>query len=114
MSDYDIETIEISMEHAQKMLDLKKSLDKLMKNRDFKNIVLEGYFEKEAQRLVMLKSDYTMQSPDNQAEIIKQIDSIGSFRQYLNMVRALGQQAEKSMDDLENTRTELLNEELDV
>lgn len=114
MSDYDIETIEVSMDHAKTMLDLKKSLDKLLKNRDFKAVIMDGYFEKEAQRLVFLKSEYTMQSEENQREIIKQIDSIGSLRQYFNMVRALGQQAEKSMEDLENTREELLNEGLDA
>lgn len=112
MSQHDLETVELSIDHANKSINLRNSLEKLTKNRDFKAVVLEGYFESEAVRLVLLKADPSMQDEESQKEIVKQIDAIGSFRQYLRTVMQLGDMASKAKDDYEQTREELLAEEL--
>lgn len=114
MSDQSIETIELSIDHSKQLISRKASLEKLIKNREFKTIILEGYFEKEAQRLVMLKSDPNMQSDESQKEIIKHIDSIGLLRQYFNGIRVLGNQAEKALVADEATKEEMLEEDLNV
>lgn len=114
MSQHDLETIELSMKHAKKAIDSKVALERLTRNRDFKAIVLEGYFESEAVRLVLLKSDPNMQSDESQKEILKQIDAIGSLRQYLRNVMHMGDMAGKAMEDYEQSREEILQEELDA
>lgn len=114
MSQHDLETIELSIKHAKKSVDLMKSVDRLTKNRDFKAVFLDGYFEKEAVRLVLLKADPNMQSEESQAEIIKQMDSIGSVRQYLSAIIQMGRMAEKAIADDEATREAILEEELDA
>lgn len=110
MSTHNLETIELSIKHAKKSVDLMKSLDKLTRNRDFKQVVLEGFFEKEAIRLVTLKSDPNMQDELNQKAILGQIDAIGNFRQYLSGVMQMGRMAEKAMIEDQATREELLAE----
>lgn len=112
MSEYDIETVELSIEEAQKKIDLMNAVDKLKSNRDFKKVVLQGYFENEAIRLVSLKANPGTQSKEDQEQIIKYIDSIGSFMNYLNMIRHQGKMAESSLEDFERTRDELLAEEV--
>ena len=110
MSAHNLETIELSIKHAKKSVDLMKSLDKLTRNRDFKNVVLDGFFEKEAIRLVTLKSDPNMQDEDSQRAIIAQMDAIGGFRQYLSGVLQMGRMAQKAIVEDQETREELLAE----
>lgn len=112
MSQSQLETIELSIQHAKKTVDTMKALQRLTVNRDFKTLVLSGYFEKEPVRLVLLKADPAMQTPELQAAIIKEMDAIGAFRQYLSGVMQLGRMAEKAIADDEATREEILADEL--
>ena len=112
MSEYDVdlETVEVSMEQAKEAVERFKAMQRLTKNRDFKKIVLEGYFEKEPVRLCILKSDHAMQNEESQAAIIKQIDAIGSVRQYFHMIMQMGRMAEKELESLEEAHAEMLAE----
>lgn len=111
MSNYDIETIELSIEHAKKSANLKKALERLLKNRDFNTVFLTNYFEQEPARLVLLKADPNLQGEVEQKEIMKQIDAIGSVRQFMSNTLQLGRMAEKAIADDERTRDELLAED---
>lgn len=114
MSNQDLETIELSIKHAKKAVDLMKSVERLSKNRDFKAVFLDGLFEQEAIRLVMLKGDPNMQGEDDQKEILKQMDGIGSVRQYLSAVMQMGRMAEKAIQEDEETREAILAEDIDA
>ena len=57
MIDNQVEEIELEINQAKEKVALKDSLEKLIKNRDFKKVITEGYFEQEAIRLVLLKAD---------------------------------------------------------
>lgn len=67
---------------AKVQLDLGSALANLRNNRDFKKLITEGYLKDEAIRLVSLKADPMMQTPEFQASIVKQIDAIGFLAQY--------------------------------
>lgn len=105
-----IETLEINIKAARKTKQLGKSLANLSRNSDFKSLILEGYFEKEAIRLVALKSDPNMQDAESQDSLIKQMDAIGGLRQYFSAVLQLSRMAEKAITDDEQTREEILAE----
>jgi hypothetical protein len=106
-----IENIEISIEHAQKYVNKMNSVFNLSKNKDFIDVIEKGYFEDEASRLVLLKADPNLQKPDEQASILRSIDAIGHFRQYLGSVINIGRMMEKSLIDDIETRNELLAED---
>lgn len=107
-----IETLELNIKAAKKTAELGKSLDRLSRNRDFKNLILEGYFEKEAIRLVTLKGDPNMQDDESQRSLIKQMDAIGGLRQYMSAVVQLSRMAEKALIEDEETREQILAEEV--
>jgi len=104
--------IELSIEEARKLISLGDSLERLRSNRDFKKLINDGYFDQEAIRLVHLKSDPNMQSADSQKAIISQMDSIGSFKQFLQTVAFKSNMAAKAIEADEQTREELLAEGL--
>lgn len=108
----EIETIELSMAQAKHSIDMKNSFNKLLSNDNFKKIVTEGYFEKEATRLVLMRADPAMQADSDQKAINKQIDAVGYLRQYFVTLMHIGRMAEKTLADDENTREELLQEDL--
>jgi Spy/CpxP family protein refolding chaperone len=106
-----IQQIEVTMEEAQDNLDRLNLLKSMEQTASFKDVILEGYFNDEASRLVLLKSDYEMQSPDKQAHIMRQIDAIGTFRQYLATLYYKGNMAEKALIADKQTHEELLLED---
>lgn len=91
-------------------IELGNALDKLRSNRDFNKLVTEGYLKDEAIRLVHLKSDPNMQSPEKQAAIMRDIDAIGALASFLLTIDQRANIARKQMPQLEETRTELLAE----
>lgn len=112
MSNHELETLELNIKAAKKSVDLMKSVERLTKNRDFKAVILEGLFEQEAIRLVTLKGDPSMQSAEDQEAILKQMDAIGGLRSYLTATMQMGRMAEKAIKEDEETREEMLAEEL--
>lgn len=100
----DIQHIELYIEDAKKFVEAGKSVERLQKNRDFKKIIEEGYFRDEAVRLVSVKSDPSLQSPEKQEAIIKAIDAIGSLQGY---IRTILQQASVATDAIAQAEEEL-------
>lgn len=92
---------------AKAQVGLAKVLERLQENRDFIKLITEGYFEQEAIRLVRAKANNEMQTPEKQAAIMKDIDGIGALYQYFDTVRALGQIANRHLENIEAQRTEI-------
>lgn len=106
-----IENIEVSIDQATKTVNRMNSIFTLSKNKDFIDVIDKGYFVEEASRLVLLKADPNLQKPEDQASIIRSIDAIGHFRQYLSNCISIGRMMEKSLVDDIHTRDELLMED---
>jgi hypothetical protein len=106
-----IEATERSIASAKSVADVVTSLARLKSNRDFKSMVLKGYFEEEAIRLVHLKSAPSMQSVDDQRALILQIDAIGCFSNYLNTLLAKATMASKTLEDDAASLAELYTEQ---
>lgn len=107
----EIQQLEESIERAKERVEFGTVIERLYATRDFKKVIGEGYFEQEAIRLVHLKADPNMQSVAQQEAIVKQIDAIGSLKQYLRAKCHIAAQAVQSIAADEETRDELLSEE---
>lgn len=105
-----INQLEKNIAQAKEFVALGDALERLKNNRDFKAVMSEGYFKKEAIRLVLLKADVRMQSPAIQASIISQIDSIGNVNQYFEMVFRQADTGVKGIAADEETLQEVLAE----
>ena len=112
MSEAAIQQIESNIQRAKKVVEFGDAIGRLRNNRDFKKVILEGYFEDEAVRLVHLKADANMQSAESQRSIVNQMDAIGALSQYLQTQLRLVDMAVNSIAADEQTRDELLEEGL--
>ena len=112
MYDNELQQLEQNIKQSRKIAELGESLERLKANRDFKKVIVEGFFEQEAVRLVHLKADANMQSSESQKTILMQIDAIGSLSAYFNALRIRANMAGNSIAADEQTREELLAEDL--
>ncbi len=113
MSKTQINQIELKIETAKEMVQRRKDLDKLLTVPEFLSVIEEGYFKDEASRLVMYKASPAVAGdPKEQYSIDKRIDAIGFLRQYFIGIVAMGNQAEKTILDDEETRDALMNADL--
>ena len=111
MSTNQIKEIEDNIKGARRLVDLGDALERLKANKDFKTLVMEGYFEKEAIRLVHAKSNPGLQSPEMQTSILTQINAIGNLNMYFQTVAQQAGLARKSIEQDEQARDEILAEE---
>lgn len=107
MTDSTINAIEANIKQARSIIECGAALERLFANKDFKAVMLSGYMEKEAIRLVHLKADLNMQTPDKQQSVLTQIDAIGAVSSYFNNVRHQAMLAAKAIDADEATIEEL-------
>ena len=108
----DLEKVEIQIDMAIKIRKLRDNCVKLMDNKLFKDVIEEAYFKEEATRLVMAKSNPLP------AESIQVIDNmqygIGGLRNWLREVIRRGEEMDQAMGEHEQTREEILAEEVSV
>lgn len=112
MSTDAINAIENNIKKAKVVLEFSAALERLRGSRDFKTVVLEGYFEQEAIRLVHLKSDPNMQTPAFQQSIASQIDAIGQLSQFFATALQKASMASRQIEADQETIAELSAEEL--
>lgn len=106
-----IQEIEKNIAQAKEIVELGNAMERLSQNRDFKKIVKEGYFRDEAIRLVHLKADPNMQTPEKQQAVLLQMDAIGAVNQYFQTIFHRAAVASKAIAADEEVRDEILAEE---
>jgi hypothetical protein len=113
MSTQAIQQIEHNIKQAKQALAFNSALDRLFANRDFKQVILDGYFREEAIRLVHLKADPNFQTAERQSEIMVSLDAIGNLSRFFVTTRQLATQAGNSITADEAMLEELLAEEVE-
>lgn len=96
-----IREIELSIQQAKKTVELSKALERLESNRDFQTVIQNSYLRDEAIRLVHAKSNPGLQSPEKQAAVIRDIDSIGTLATYLRQIHQFADAAQQAINDSE-------------
>lgn len=109
MSDNEIQELDRSIDIAQEILEMGNALERLSNNRDFKAVITHGFFEKEAIRLVHLKSDASMQTAERQTSIMKQMDAIGTLAGYFQLIYRNANLSAKTLEADKNMREALLS-----
>lgn len=110
MIEQQIQQIELNIEQAKHFVQLGESLDRLHKNKDFQFLMLQGYLQSEAVRLVHLKADPNQQTADVQASIVKQMDGIGALLSYFRKIEMQAELAKQAIEDDRETLQELMEE----
>ena len=106
----EIEQVEIQIEMAQKLRKMRDNCVKLTASEPFKDVITEGYFKEEAARLVMAKSSGL------NADQLKLIDNmqygIGALANFIESVMRRGAEMDQAIGEHEQTREEILAEEV--
>lgn len=108
----ELQEVEVSIDAAKKAIADAELMTKFVKSDIYKELIDVGYCKDYASRLVLMKADPSMAKPEMQASIVKSIDGIGEFRQYVNSVLQMGHQARSALKDDEETHQELMQEEV--
>ncbi len=106
-----VQNIEVSLEHARKVVEKRDNMNTLFKNRHFKQLIVQGYFEKEPVRLAALLAHPSQQSPEDQAMLAGQLRATAELRQYFNKIRVYGDMMDRDVITHEATLVEIENGE---
>lgn len=109
MSQNDIEQIELTIQEAEKLVERAAQARRLAKNRDFRLLVIDGYFLNEAARLAHLVSDPGA-APHREA-IMRDLDGVGAFKRYLHTCTQFGDMAAVEIKDAREAMEEIRAEE---
>lgn len=107
-----IEQIEISIEEAKRLVQMKNDLDKLTRNREFKKIFLDGYFKDEAARLALLMNEPNLPT-EQRVFVERDLMGPGAIQRYLRTMNQRGLMAEQELEGLQEEGDTLRNEALE-
>ena len=108
----DLEQVEIQIDMANKLRALRDNCVKLTASETWKDIITEGYFKEEAARLVMAKSSNL--TPEQMQLIDNMQYGIGALANYIESVMRRGAEMDQAIGEHEETREEILAEEIAV
>ena len=106
----DLEQVEIQIDMAQKLRKMRDNCVKLTASAPWKDIIGEGYFKEEAARLVMAKSSNL--TPEQMQLIDNMQYGIGALANYIESVMRRGAEMDQAIGEHEETREEILAEEI--
>jgi len=78
-----LKAIDKAIEDFKSDIERGKALTRLMANQDFKDVILDGYFEAEANKLFNILVDPTGASPYSNEEIQLKLAAISHFKSYV-------------------------------
>ena len=107
----ELNQLDANIAEAKHFIDIKKSVEKLFRNREFKKVILEYYFKEEAARLVMAKSSNLNEEQKKLIDCM--IYGIGALSNFFDSVHQRGIQAEQALREDEDAKTEILQEDLE-
>lgn len=94
---YTEKEVKETLKQAKKEAGLRDSLERLLKNKDFKNLFQDEYFEKEPVRITMLRANVQLQDPKIQAQMLNDFMAIGALDQFFRTIMQRGQLADKNI-----------------
>ena len=108
----DLEQVEIQIDMAQKLRKLRDNCVKLTASEPWKDVIDTGYFKEEAARLVMAKSSNLS---SEQMELIDRMQyGVGALANFIESVMRRGAEMDQALNEHEETREEILAEEVKV
>jgi len=108
----DLEQVEIQIDMANKLRALRDNCVKLTASETWKDVIDTGYFKEEAARLVMAKSSNL--TPEQMQLIDNMMLGIGALANYIESVMRRGAEMDQAIGEHEETRDEILAEEIKV
>lgn len=106
----DIEQVEMDIEHAKKFIADGDRLNRLTQNADFKELIIRGYLENEAIRLVHIKNDPNTQTEEIQKNIEQSINGISSLVSHLREISMKANEMRRAVKSYEEEQDSMREE----
>lgn len=103
--------LEYQLEQAKRMVERRNKVQKLTKNREFKDVILDYYMVEECARYVHTSADPALK-PENRADALGMAQAAGHLKRFLNVVEQMGNHAESQIPALEQAIDEVRSEEV--
>ncbi len=107
----ELHLIEVSIEHAQGIVDMANALRRLCDNDDFKKVFLDHYMVNEASRTVRMLAEPSQQGQKEQDALQKQLIGIGQFDQFMRCTLSMGDMAAQGIEEDKAAYNSILEEE---
>jgi len=106
MSEVTIAQLEIRREELKKISDLSESHDRLMRNKDFKRIILEGFMVEDCARYAQESAD-PMLNTEQRADALSLAQAAGHLKRYLQISRAMCNKAVSDITSIDQAIEEM-------
>lgn len=94
-----IQTLELSKEQAQAAVKLRDQAEKLLKNREFKAVFDDEYFDSYTKNTALLLSEVKQDDPKMYQDLIDELEAVGRVRGFIRSIFQKGNMAEKTILD---------------
>ena len=101
-----LKDIEYTIEVLKQRQIKARKFEKLMSNREFKELILTDYLQDEPVRLTTM-----LVHPQHRESSVSQLMGIARFNEHINYMQSLFAQVDKDLQDAEEMRDQLLAEE---
>ena len=101
--------IENSIKQSRAKVALAESLNKLLKNKDFKAVFLDHFMVSEVSRTVRLMADPSCQDPKQQQLFQNMLTAVGQVDQFIQKTLMMGDRALNDITDDEAALEEILS-----
>ena len=98
-------------EECKRAISLAESLERLRQNKDFKEVFIDFYTEKESIRLVKLLGDQSVNMGNNKEafrnDIQERMIGISRFSEVMRQIYLMAEQADKTLLDIDYAKNEV-------
>ena len=105
----DLTELNRQLENAKAVAGQKEKIERLMRNRDFKELIVDGFMRDEAARLVGLSADPNLEAKD-QHDCLSMAQAGGHLKRYVNVMIQQGHTAEREIPNIEAALEEMRSE----
>lgn len=97
----EVERLERQQFHAKQGVERREKLERLMRNTDFKELILDGFCRDECTRYVQESGDPLLE-PHQREDALNMAQASGHLRRFLSLIYTMGNQAENTLRDLDD------------
>lgn len=105
----DIQSLEAQLKQAKESVAQRDKIDKLMANREFKELILDGFIRDESARLAHVSGDPVLSEKD-QRDCVGMAQAGGHLKRFLNVLVSQANTAERQIPDIEAAIDEMRRE----
>lgn len=106
--------VQVTIEQCNEIIERSDQLERLLNNPDFNSLIMTGYMERESHRLTLMLADPSCESPQGQANVVRDLSAIAQLNAYFRTVRTAGEIATRTKKDHEEELEARLREELEA